>query len=438
MRALQPAEGYASRVRDGIAAQRPSSITDMEYVIASAAFDAAAETDHKTPVVFSPGLLRLRNERKHCSDRDGRRELSKKIQKETRSQLRQWKSERVQSRLELFRNIYDLHIVHRIPLVKARPMEKPPPSMNGFLADMFSSGRQPETFDTASLQRLQLITPWELKLALRQMARGKCRDKAGISLEMILHGGDTMHNCLVSFFNRILRTGIIDGCWKETMFSMIPKSGDLGDPANWRPIAILKNCYKLFARIIHNRIKQNLNDQQAEDQMGFRPGRGTNDALIILESIISKSVEFNAPLWFASLDLRKAFDRIEWPQLFQALSEQNLPIEYQCLLSCLYNDQVGVLAGGDQFPIRRGVRQGDVLSPLLFNAGLEQALRCWKHWLSNHGIKLDNGDKERLTNVRFADDLIIYAKRMSELVDALDILAEELQNVGLDLNAKKS
>ena len=166
--------------------------------------------------------------------------------------------------------------------------------------------------------------------------------------------------------------------------------------------------------------------------------RGTDDALIIVESIISKSIEVNAPLWFASLDLRKAFDRIEWPQLFQVLSEQKLPIEYQCLLSCLYENQVGVLAGGDQFPIRRGVRQGDVLSPLLFNAGLEQTLRCWKHRLRNHGIKLDNGDEERLTNVRFADDLIIYAKSMPELVDALDILAEELQNVGLDLNAKKS
>ena len=70
----------------------------------------------------------------------------------------------------------------------------------------------------------------------------------------------------------------------------------------------------------------------------------------------------------------------------------------------------------DNFPIERGVRQGDVLSLLLFSAGLEQAIRRWKQRLHKHGIKLnDNDDDERLTNVRFVDDLIIYAKTMDEL-----------------------
>ena len=126
----------------------------------------------------------------------------------------------------------------------------------------------------------------------------------------------------------------VDGSWKETVFTMVPKSGDLTDPANWRPIAILKNCYKVFARIIYNRTKHTLNNKQAEDQMGFRPKRSTDDALIILETVVGKSIKFNTPLWFASLDLRKAFDRIEWPALLHALVEQELPTEYQCLLSC--------------------------------------------------------------------------------------------------------
>ena len=87
---------------------------------------------------------------------------------------------------------------------------------------------------------------------------------------------------------------------------------------------------------------------------------------------------FRIPLWLASLDLRKAFDRIEWTQLFEALKDQGVPEEYLSLIATLYDGQVGSLGQQGQFDIKRGVKQGDVLSPVLFNAGLELAIRRWK------------------------------------------------------------
>ena len=65
-----------------------------------------------------------------------------------------------------------------------------------------------------------------------------------------------------------------------------------------------------------------------------------------------------------------------------------------------------------------------MLSPMLFNAALEQALRNWKARLSTHGLMIDT--EERLTNVRFADDLIIYASSLKELIEMLDLLTREL------------
>ena len=73
----------------------------------------------------------------------------------------------------------------------------------------------------------------------------------------------------------------------------------------------------------------------------------------------------------------------------------------------LYHDQVG-LVQGRQFPIKRGVKQGDVLSPLLFNAGLEPAMRKWKLRIQHCGLHC--GHNELLTNVRYADDLMLYAR----------------------------
>ena len=87
--------------------------------------------------------------------------------------------------------------------------------------------------------------------------------------------------------------------------------------------------------------------------------------------MISNSFEYNVPLWFASLDLKKAFDKIEWPQLFHALSVHHVGLEYQHLLAALYSDQTGMFGKSASFPILRGVRQGDVLSPLLFNTSLD-------------------------------------------------------------------
>ena len=86
----------------------------------------------------------------------------------------------------------------------------------------------------------------------------------------------------------------------------------------------------------------------------------TEDALLILEEVIYKCIDLSVPLWFASLDLRKAFDRVEWQQMFCALDGQHVPIEYQHLLAMLYNNQTGTVGEATVFDIQRGVRQGDV------------------------------------------------------------------------------
>ena len=82
-------------------------------------------------------------------------------------------------------------------------------------------------------------------------------------------------------------------------------------------------------------------------------------------------IGWNSEIWFANLDLTKAFDRVEHNQLFQALREQHVPQPYIPLLRAIYSSQSGAVHGGRPFDIQRGVKQGDILSPMLFNAALE-------------------------------------------------------------------
>ena len=152
-------------------------------------------------------------------------------------------------------------------------------------------------------------------------------------------------------------------------------------------------------------------------------------AFVVLETVCSNSLEWNFNCWFASLDLKKAFDRIEHVSLFRALHHHGVDHEYVKLITMLYREQTGYIKGGRAFAIERGVRQGDVISPLFFNAGLELALERWKRRLGDCGLHV--GCTERLTNVRYADDLVFFAKSWCELVRMLEIFIEELHGIGL-------
>ena len=128
--------------------------------------------------------------------------------------------------------------------------------------------------------------------------------------------------------------------------------------------------------------------QQSDDQFGFRRNKRIDDIFGILENMFGKTDEWNLPLWMVSLDLRKAFDRIKFRPLFVALREQGVPEAYVQLLAALYEKQKGSVNGSDFFDILRGVKQGDVLSSMLFNAGLEAAFREWRSRLTSEGFLL--------------------------------------------------
>ena len=255
-------------------------------------------------------------------------------------------------------------------------------------------------------------------------------------LELFKYGPPCLHACLVRIYNAILCTGQFDTSWRHTLFTMVPKSGDLQQTKNWRPIAILKITYKIFAKMLHDRLQPLLETEQSMDQVGFQRGTGIDHALAVFETVCGKSIEWNCEIWFASLDLTKAFDRVEHNQLFEALREQHVPQPYIALLRAIYSSQSGAVHGGRPFDIQRGVKQGDILSPLLFNAALECALRKWKGKCEHHGIAMDH--HERLTNIRYADDLMLYARSLPALVEMIETLSWELHQIGLQLNAAKS
>ena len=121
-------------------------------------------------------------------------------------------------------------------------------------------------------------------------------------------------------------------------------------------------------------------------QAGFRKGRGIRDQIANIHWIIKKAREFQKIIYFCFIDYAKAFDYVDHNQLRKIVKEMGIPDHLTCLLRNMYAGQEATDRTGhgttDWFQIGKGVRQGCILSPCLFNlyaenimwnAGLDEA-----------------------------------------------------------------
>ena len=159
--------------------------------------------------------------------------------------------------------------------------------------------------------------------------------------------------------------------------------------------------------------------------------------------------EFNLKLWLVLVDFEKAFDSVEHPSLWTALAQYDIPGSYIALLQSLYAAQIAKVftdVESRSFPIARGVKQGDPTSALLFIAVLDTIMGTLKkRWLYlnqrrkgvGYGIVVDD-PSDPLTNLRFADDLLLVAQSRADAVKMLDALRVEAKKYGLNVHMGKT
>ena len=181
-------------------------------------------------------------------------------------------------------------------------------------------------------------------------------------------------------------------------------------------ICLPSHASKVMLKILQARLQQYVNHELPDVQVGFRKGRGTRDPIANIHWIMEKAREFQKNLYFCFIDYAKASDCVDHIKLWEILQEMGIPDHLTCLWRNLYAGQEATVRTGhgttDWFQIGKGVRQGCILSPCLFNFYAEYIMRNTGLDEAQAVIEIA---RRNINNLRYADDTTIMAESEEEL-----------------------
>lgn len=219
--------------------------------------------------------------------------------------------------------------------------------------------------------------------------------------------------------------------WRHSRIILIPKDRDgaMDDLGNWRPIAICRTLYKIYASVVARRLQCWATGGQviSPEQKGFVPTEGVFEHVFMLDSLIVDAKSSRRDLYLAWLDIRNAFGSVRHGAMLDVLQHFNAPPYLLEVIADIYTNNVYTVAtnSGDTHPIPsgRGVRQGCPLSAIIFNLVMEILLRGVKG-LEESGYRYRCAPDKTARVQGYADDIALCASSREQLTAQFDLCEE--------------
>lgn len=285
------------------------------------------------------------------------------------------------------------------------------------------------------------ITEKEIMDACRKLKNNKASAYDMIKNEMIKSALPFIKHTVVKVFNTLLKEGQFPVSWTEGIIIPVYKQGGYTDPNNYRGITLNSCLGKLFCHVLNTRISNNLENRSflIKEQAGFRKNFRTSDQLFILKTIVDKYIQKNGKmnkLYACFIDLKKAFDTVWHEGLLLKLQRAGINGKIYELLKSMYHGSISrvkckrVLT--EPISIKRGVHQGSVLSPLLFNIFINDI---------GDDLLLDDAPilhDSNISHLLYADDLVLLSTTEIGLQSNIDRVNTFCKRWGLAINKDKS
>jgi hypothetical protein len=190
-----------------------------------------------------------------------------------------------------------------------------------------------------------------------------------ITDEMIKYRGPKLWHETTVLIKQIFKFSNIPVDWKSNITIPIFKKGERRIPENYRGINLLSTYLKFTTAIIAKKLKNIITFE--DKQQGFRRGRSCTDAIFVIRQLADMALEFNRPIFFCFIDIEKAFDKICRKHVLNILEHQGVSPGIISLIQDIQTRNYARIKVEGQvegkIPVNQGIRQGDSLSPLLFN-----------------------------------------------------------------------
>ena len=279
----------------------------------------------------------------------------------------------------------------------------------------------------------------EVKRAILNTKNKKSPGFDGIPNEALKN--DDVILALYHFFNVVFETGTFPSTWLRAVIIPIPKSAssDPYVPLNYRGISLLSSVYKVFTSILNRRIVDYMEflNLYNDEQNGFRKKRSCTDHIFTASTLIRNRLLEGLPTFACFVDMRKAFDWVDRDLLLFKLLRYNIDGKiFRVIKNLLQGTLSSVKINNlrtDWFTTTTGVRQGDVLSPTLFNIFLNDLVDD----LNDLGKGL-NVDGRHICCLLYADDIILLSENEDNLQAMLDRLDRWCKNWRLKVNCDKT